>query len=185
MTKKKNRFWTFCCSLIPGAGEMYMGFMKMGISLMSLFVLILFLAITFHMEALLLIDVVVWFYGFFHVHNLRAMDDEEFYALEDHFLLTNADLDWNPKLFSEGILKRYQKVIGVGLVLWGLSILWRNIWNQIEFLFWEEIQSIVHGLTYRLPQMILAGVIVWAGIVMIRGKKRELDEKEEECAEGE
>ena len=59
MTKKKNRCWTFCFSFIPGAGEMYMGFMKMGISLMSLFVLVLFLAFSFNMPALLLIDVVV------------------------------------------------------------------------------------------------------------------------------
>ena len=34
---KKNGFWTFCFSLLPGAGEMYLGFMKMGISLMAIF----------------------------------------------------------------------------------------------------------------------------------------------------
>ena len=37
MTKKKSGFWTFVFSLLPGAAEMYMGFMKMGISLMGLF----------------------------------------------------------------------------------------------------------------------------------------------------
>ena len=37
MTKKKSGFWTFIFSLLPGAAEMYMGFMKMGVSLMGLF----------------------------------------------------------------------------------------------------------------------------------------------------
>ena len=40
-TKKKNKFFTFCFSLFPGAGEMYMGFMKAGVSLMLLFFLAL------------------------------------------------------------------------------------------------------------------------------------------------
>ena len=39
-TKKKNRFLTFCFSMLPGAAEMYMGFMKTGVSLMSLFMLV-------------------------------------------------------------------------------------------------------------------------------------------------
>ena len=35
--KKKNKFFTFLCSFLPGAAEMYMGFMKMGISLLVVF----------------------------------------------------------------------------------------------------------------------------------------------------
>ena len=37
MKKKKNRFLLFCFSFLPGAGEMYLGFMKTGISLLSIF----------------------------------------------------------------------------------------------------------------------------------------------------
>ena len=44
-TKKKNRFLTFCFSMLPGAAEMYMGFMKTGVSLMSLFMLVIMVAI--------------------------------------------------------------------------------------------------------------------------------------------
>ena len=32
-TKKKNRFFTFIFSCMPGAGEMYMGFMNRGVSM--------------------------------------------------------------------------------------------------------------------------------------------------------
>ena len=30
----KNGFLTFCCAFIPGAGQMYQGYMKRGLSLM-------------------------------------------------------------------------------------------------------------------------------------------------------
>ena len=36
MQKQKRGFLLFICSLIPGAGEMYMGFFKQGISIMTL-----------------------------------------------------------------------------------------------------------------------------------------------------
>ena len=35
--KKKNKTFTFLCSFLPGAAEMYMGFMKNGLTLMLLF----------------------------------------------------------------------------------------------------------------------------------------------------
>ena len=44
MRRKKSKFLTFIFSLLPGAGEMYMGFMKMGVSLMAEFFGIIFLA---------------------------------------------------------------------------------------------------------------------------------------------
>ena len=37
MIRKKSKGWTFIFSLLPGAGEMYMGFMKQGLSLMTIF----------------------------------------------------------------------------------------------------------------------------------------------------
>ena len=39
MRQKKGKVTTFLCSLIPGAAEMYMGFMKTGISMMAAFIL--------------------------------------------------------------------------------------------------------------------------------------------------
>ena len=34
---RKNGFWNLCFSLIPGAGQMYQGFLKRGVSIMALF----------------------------------------------------------------------------------------------------------------------------------------------------
>lgn len=86
MTKKRNGFLRFCCSLLPGAGEMYMGFMKMGLSLMSMFFGIIVAASIFELGPLAVLAVIAWFYSFFHVHNLAGLSDEEFYAVEDDYL---------------------------------------------------------------------------------------------------
>ena len=37
MARQKNKILMFLFSLIPGAGQMYMGFMKQGLSLMTIF----------------------------------------------------------------------------------------------------------------------------------------------------
>lgn len=173
MTRKKNGFWAFCFSFLPGAGEMYMGFMKMGLSLMGMFFLIPVLAVWLNMNTLLVLDALVWFYGFFHVHNLRAMDDEEFYAVEDEYLFHLADLN-----LLSGSVKRYQRLFGLGLVILGVSLLWRNIWDMMAYLLPDVLRSFVNNITYRVPQMVVALFIIWLGLTMIRGKRRELEEED-------
>ena len=83
MTRKKSGFLTFCFSLIPGAGEMYMGFMKQGLSIMAAFWLMIFLAAFLNLGPVLFVLPILWCYSFLNVHNIRGMSDEEFYALED------------------------------------------------------------------------------------------------------
>ena len=83
MTRKKNGFWRFIFSLLPGAGEMYLGFMKMGVSLMSLFFVIIAVASYMDIGPMVFIALIAWFYSFFHVNNLAAQPDEQFYALDD------------------------------------------------------------------------------------------------------
>ena len=170
MTKKKNGFWTFWFSFIPGAGEMYMGFMKQGISLMGLFCLVIFLAYTLDMPAILFVGVIIWFYGFFHVHNIRSMDDEAFYGLEDQYLFHISELE----PYTRDLGGKYKKVIGIGLIFWGAAVLWRNVWYIIREWMPDALRMFVSDFNYRLPQIVLAVVIIWIGLLMIRGKKQEL-----------
>ena len=72
MTKKKSGFLTFCFSLVPGAGEMYMGFMRQGVSIMALFWLLIFLAAFLSIGPVLFILPILWCYSFFNVHNIRG-----------------------------------------------------------------------------------------------------------------
>ena len=37
MTHRRSKFWNFFISFMPGAGQMYQGFLKRGTSLMSMF----------------------------------------------------------------------------------------------------------------------------------------------------
>ena len=69
MTRKKGGFFTFICSLLPGAGEMYMGFFKQGISIMSLFFIMIVVSSWLELGPLMFVLPVLWFYSFFHVQN--------------------------------------------------------------------------------------------------------------------
>ena len=83
--RKGNGFWRFCFSLLPGAGEMYMGFMKQGAMLMTLFFGCGALSGWLNLDIFGYVLPVIWFYGFFHVHNLAGLPNEEFYSVEDTF----------------------------------------------------------------------------------------------------
>lgn len=179
MTKKKNAFLTFIFSLLPGAAEMYMGFMKMGLSLMGVFFGLAILGSFFGQGIFLIADVVVWFYGFFHAHNLRVMDDEDFYALEDDYIF---HLDGSGQEFwNKVVAARYRKLAAAALILIGVSILWNNLLDLLYNILPEFIREYIYVFSYRIPQIILGVAIIVAGVWMIRGKKQEiLDEKEAE-----
>ena len=63
-TKKKNRFLTFCFSLMPGAAEMYMGFMRTGTELMLFFLGMIMIPSFLGLDGLSILAVVIWAYGF-------------------------------------------------------------------------------------------------------------------------
>ncbi|MCI8334275.1 MAG: hypothetical protein HFH25_06815 [Lachnospiraceae bacterium] len=184
MTKKKSGFWTFIFSFMPGAAEMYMGFMKMGVSIMGLFLGLIVVGSFFAQGIFLVIDVVVWFYGFFHAHNLRAMDDEDFYALEDTYLFY-VEED-GKKFWNNMVVSRYRKIAAAVLILMGVSILWNNILDLLYWLLPDVMQDFMYTISYRIPQVVLGIGIIAAGILLIRGKKEELleESKEEEKEDG-
>lgn len=178
MTRKKNGFFTFCFSLIPGAGEMYMGFFKQGISLMTIFFLITALAGYLNIEYVMLFQPVIWFYSFFHVHNLKSMPDDEFYALEDDFLF-HAD-----RLFDPGAAfwKKYRKIMALLLVFFGFSILWNTVNDLIRSLLRAmgiDNLNFLYRIQNAVPQLIIAVGIIAAGIFLIKNKSEELHKTEE------
>lgn len=177
MTRKKSRFLTFCCSLIPGAGEMYLGFLKQGVSIMSAFVIVYAIG-GFIFPPLTVFCAVIWFYSFFHTHNLNGLPDEEFYAIQDDFLLHASQLVNGKTL----LLNQYRNLTAAVLILLGLSIILNNI-NDFIFYFAYDVIRLPDGVldllswfTNRLPQTIAAIAIIIAGSCLIRNKKQELDE---------
>lgn len=177
MTRKKSRFWTLIFSFLPGAGEMYMGFMKMGVSLMGLFCGLEALAMFFGQSAFMTIAVIVWFYGFFHVHNLRAMDDEDFYALEDDYLFHLG----GEELKGAEFVQKYRRGLALALIIFGVWLVCDNLVSLLAMLIPDFLRQYIYGVMHRVPQLIFGGLIIYAGFRMICGKKQELleDTKEE------
>lgn len=175
MIKKKNGFLTFIFSLLPGAGEMYMGFMKQGVSLMAMFFAVIFLTSWMRADVLMCAGIVIWCYSFFHVHNLRALPDEQFQAVEDKFLLpfNDADINFN---FSNN---KVQKAGAVALILIGASLVWNYLLDLIDWSILPEwLYYILWNICYGLPEAVIGVLIIWFGIRMIKGKKQSLDREE-------
>lgn len=170
MTRKKSGFLTFCFSLIPGAGEMYMGFMKQGISIMAIFWLLIFLAAFFGMGPLLFILPILWCYSFFNVHNIRGMSDEEFYALEDDYLF-----HLNENAFRGKLKGKQSNLLAAALIIIGVVIMWHRMG---DYLRWLLPHSVYWYVIDDVPQLVIAVLLIWCGIYLIRGKKKELDSEE-------
>ena len=153
MTKKKNRLFTFFCSLIPGAGEMYLGFFKHGLSVMTLFFLLMFFS-SMLFPPLMFLAPVLWFYSFFHVDRF----------IQDRNLL----------------LTKYRKVTSYALIFLGAAILWQNLSDFIQMFFSrylsipEPIQSLLFWINRRIPQMAIALGIILLGFWLIKQKKKDL-----------
>ena len=176
MQKQKKGFWLFIFSLIPGAGEMYMGFKKQGISIMLLFWSMIAVAASINMGQLVLFLPIIWFYSFFNVHNLKSLSEEEFRCVEDTYIL---HLD---KLIGDAdhLLSKYRTIIAVLLIVFGISILWNNLISVLTWILPQSLSDFLYTLTYHLPQIVIAVAIILAGLYILSGKKKELNAKMEE-----
>ncbi len=173
MTKKKNKFLTFIFSLLPGAGEMYMGFMKMGVSLMSCFFLTWMMASMGVFDLMILIATIVWFYSFFHVHNLAGLPDELFFEVKDAYLLPFAG-----KEDEKMITGRYRKVVAVILIVIGVSGLLKSFYYVAAEYLPYMVQVILSDFVfYYLPRVAFSIAVIVFGIYMICGKKKQLDDE--------
>lgn len=175
MTKQKRGFWLFCFSLIPGAGEMYMGFKKQGISIMGIFWLTIAVATGLNFGWLLMTLPILWFYSFFNVHNLKSLTDEEFYSIEDDYIL-HLDRVFIDTGFA---VEKYRKLIAGILIVSGLAVLWNSFWDVLEWILPSFMQDFIWRVNSLLPRLIMAVVIIGLGIYLVRGKKKELEMHEE------
>lgn len=172
MTNKKSSLWRFFFSLIPGAGEMYMGFLKMGVSLMTLFIAVIFIASSLRLYALVVADIIVWFYSFFHVHNLASLSDEEFYSLEDKYLFCTSDSTAN----QTELFRQNRKIVAGILIFAGIVMAWNGFLAILEeILPWQTYRLLTY-FGYEIPRICVGCAIIILGILMIRGKKKTLDD---------
>lgn len=168
MNNQKNRFWTFCLSLVPGAGEMYFGLYKEGVSLMLAFFLLFLLPMIFELAPFALLAVILWFYSFLHTHNLRSMPLEEFCQLEDRFFWEGVDLgfSWD---------NRYRGIAAVALIVIGAYLLWDNLFGWLT----RYLPGVFYNFVWRLPRLVVGVLIILLGVWLISGKRKKLEQEEQ------
>lgn len=165
---KKNKFFTFIFSLLPGAGEMYMGFMKAGISLMLLFFAIFSLTFMLNTSVLMCFLVVIWFYGFFHTNHLSGLNDADFEKIEDTYL-------FGFDVLSQGkaSVEKYRKIFACILIGLGILLLWNMVMESLVSIrgLNDEIRQLIWHIESAVPQLFMGILVIVAGIKMIKGKK--------------
>lgn len=179
MTRKKGKGWTFLFSLLPGAGEMYMGFMKQGVSIMGLFFTLIAFAAWLNIGPVLIVLPIIWCYSFFNVHNINGLSDEEFYALEDNYIL-----HFDRILPMERLSRKQNKILAYILIFLGICILWEQIASilrmNLQYYLPTWITNMIDEVLYTLPQILVGLIMVGLGIRLIKGKKVQLDKEEKE-----
>ncbi len=169
MRKKRGKFLTMCFSLMPGAGHMYMGFMKTGLSLMTAFLILVFLSSWLSLGPLLFILPLIWFYAFFDCLNKRFSSDEEFTAMEDNYLFS---MDRLLRLDGE-LFNKHRLLSGIVLLLLGVYLLMDNLLRSVSEYIPSEVYNAVYNFIRLSPQIIVGIAIIALGIRLIMGKKRE------------
>lgn len=172
MTNKKSKFLTFFISLIPGAGEMYLGFYKTGASIMVLF-FGGYGIFGYLFRPFICFLPVLWFYSFFHTHNLNNMPDDEFYALEDDYLF-----HIQPSQLTSLAMK-YRKPLAFLLIFMGVGIIWNKVNHILSsiahwFIWSDAVTSLIRYWGNALPQLAAAVLIIWLGWRLIQNKKETL-----------
>ena len=167
---KKNALLTFIFACIPGAGQMYYGYMKRGTSLLVYFCLFIMLGTI--ISPLVVGVAVVYMFSFFDTYDLIrylvAGDPKP-----DEFLLPP---DWQ-KQFGGAKAKmtpKMNKIIGWCLLLTGVyvmydSVVWpivRNILQQLDV-----YGDIIYTINNAIPSVVVAVLlIVFGGRLLGFGK---------------
>lgn len=174
MVHKKGKFLNFCFSCIPGAGQMYQGFMKRGVSIMIVFFGMLALISYLGIDELIFCLPIIWFYGFFDGIHLNSLPDNEYAQLRDEYLFMSDDL---PQLK----LKKLRVPAAIVLILLGSYSLFRTAINYLiyeDILFWD---SPVVNLIYDIfPKILFSILIIFLGVYLIVGKKKEMENEEDD-----
>ena len=181
--RKKNTFFTFIFSFIPGAAEMYMGFMKSGLSLFSLFVApIIFTGMIYAADYIVILSGIVYMVSFFHARNLATAPDDEFNSFEDRFIWEEF-FDVKASGVSAVV---YKKWLAIALIFIGGCGIWSIIRENILRIvsnFPEENMQLIKNLVNSVPGLVFSVLIITFGIILIRGKKKELIEEQENAAD--
>ena len=176
MIMQKKGFLLFLCSLIPGAGELYMGFKKRGVSMMAIFWGIVALTCVSGLEWFALALPVVWAYSFFQVHNLKSLPEEVFYLQKDEYAF---HFDYVLEHKRE-MLKKYRVVIAAVCILLGGSVLFHTFGDILYYLLPMHLADSFAMVSGMIKNAVVAVVFLGGCIYLAVNKEKWQDFFEKE-----
>lgn len=137
------------------------GIQKQGISIMFLFWGVFAIGACTGMDWLVFLIPIIWFYSFFNVHNLKSLSEEEFYSIEDSYVLHMDELAGD----ISSLLKHHRKITAILLIFLGASILWNTLVDFLYMILPGYLADMIGRFTYQLPQLVIAAAIILQGFI--------------------
>ena len=176
---KKNGILTFLFAFVPGAGQMYQGYMKRGLSLITMFCLCVMAGML--LEPLVLTALIVWMYSFFDTFNLRAQFIAGTAPADDYLVHFNTK-DARLTLF----FRDSHKLLGWALIALGAMVAYQNIIMRVlGDVMWRWGQNnpffrAIYLMLDELPQIVACVALVVCGLWLVRGPKGKKNRKKPE-----
>lgn len=167
---KKNGILTLLFACIPGAGQIYQGYMKRGLSLITLFFLCIMAGML--LEPLVLTALIVWMYSFFDTFNLRAQFIAGTAPADDYLVHFNTK-DARLTLF----FRDSHKLVGWALIALGAMVAYQNIIMRVlGDVMWRWGQNspffrAVYLMLDELPEVVVCVALIVCGLWLVRGPK--------------
>ena len=164
----KNGLLTLLFAFIPGAGQMYQGYMKRGLSLMLMCCVIGVLAMLFSPIALFLL--LVFMYSFFDTLNLRAQIALGNAPADDYLV----HLDPKDKRLARLLLDSH-KLVGWALIAFGALIAYQSLIMNIlgDLVYrWGHSSPVFRALYLvmdSLPDVVVCVVLIVCGVWLVKG----------------
>ena len=169
---KKNGFLTFIFACIPGAGQMYYGYMQRGLSIAMMLMLCVMAATV--IQPLLFLCLVIWMYSFFDTYDLiRHMAAGE--PKEDS-LLVLGNYEEIKKLVPQ-----HNRLVGWGLIGFGVWALYDLLIGNWVYKILTNVLGYGHAwdIINGIPNLVVGGLLVFAGFKLLNmhpAKKNSDDE---------
>ncbi len=159
---KKNAFLTFIFACIPGAGQMYYGYMRRGLSLITLFCVAS--GIGAIIPPVLLAAPIVWMYAFFDTYDIIRYLVSGSPKPDDFIWGDRIDLGRFKPFTSRG-----NRIIGWVLVACGVWVLFDSwIAPMLHDLFASlGMEYLYYNLIGQLPTIIVAALLIYFGVRLL------------------
>ena len=178
---KKNGILTFLFAFVPGAGQMYQGYMKRGLSLITMFCLFIIVGSATGLDALVVGCIVVYMYSFFDTFNLRAQIIAENAPADDYLVHIN----WKDKRMQDFMMDSH-KLLGWGLIALGGLVAYENVIMRVfgDVMWrWGQNNPVFRAfylMLDELPQIVTCVALIVCGLWLVRGPKGKKNRKKPE-----